>query len=57
MTQAFQSIPNQEEASGAWRGASRSIFEQFVDFARRWGVTMALISGLVVLSAIMHWSV
>jgi hypothetical protein len=57
MAQAFQSFPHREDGDGPWRGASRSTVQQFVDFARRWGVTVALISGLVVLSAIMHWSV
>jgi hypothetical protein len=57
MAHAFQSFPHQEDANGPWRDAFRNKYQQFVDFARRWAVTVALISGLVVLSAIMHWSV
>ena len=36
--------------------AFRNKCQQFVDFARRWIGTIALISALVVLGAIMHWS-
>jgi hypothetical protein len=57
MAHAFQSFPHQEDANGPWRDAFRNKYQQFVDFARRWAITVALISGLVVLSAIMHWSV
>jgi hypothetical protein len=57
MTQGFQSFPHQEDANGPWSGSFRNKYQQFVDFARRWAVTVALISGLVVLSATMHWSV
>jgi hypothetical protein len=57
MAQAFQSFPHQEDANGPWRGVFCNKCQQCVDFARRWAVTVVLISGLVVLSAIMHWSV
>jgi hypothetical protein len=57
MGHAFQSFPHHEDADGPWRGTFRNKYEHFVAFARRWAATVALISALVVLSAIMHWSV
>jgi hypothetical protein len=56
MAQAFRSFPHREDANGLWPGAFRNKCQQFVDFARRWIGTVALISALVVLGAIMHWS-
>jgi hypothetical protein len=57
MAQAFQSFPHQKAVSGPWHGAFRNRYQQFADFARHWCVTVALISALAVLSAIVHWSV
>jgi hypothetical protein len=57
MAHTFRSFPHQEGANGPWRGAVRTRCQQFVDLGRRWTVTIALISALVVLSAVMHWSV
>jgi hypothetical protein len=56
MAQAFQSFPHQVDANGPCRGAFRNKRQEFLDLARRWVGTVALISALVVLSAIMHWS-
>ena len=57
MAHTFRSFPHQEGAKGSGHGAVRTRCQQFIDLGRRWTVTVALISALVVLSAVMHWSV
>ena len=56
MEQAFQSFLDQEDPSGPSRGALRSKLHQFVETTRLWVGTVALVSALVVLSVIVHWS-
>ena len=57
MAHTFRSFPHREGAKGSGHGAVRTRCQQFIDLGRRWTVTVALISALVVLSAVMHWSV
>jgi hypothetical protein len=56
MAQAFRSIPHQKNAYGAGRGSLCKRCHQCAAFARGWIVTIVLVSVLVVLSTMEHWS-
>ncbi len=56
MGHGFRSSPRQEDAIGPWVRGSHSKSRRLFDVARFWAGTVALISALVVLGVIVHWS-